>query len=414
MRPLLVRAAILSRLVAAVTVFLIWISTTRATQLTIAPVELQFARVSLKHTRILSATITNSGSTSVTVSSITKNAPGFRVSNLKLPLTLHAGKAVTFTVTFAPTVVGPVQGNITFLGDPSGVLLTLNLRGVGVVPWALHANPPSLDFGAVPVGKSRLLPVALTNLGTSSITVSQDSIEPAGFSILGLPIPLVIAGGHSFTFDIKFTSRALGPASSIMKVSNPTSPILRIPVSATAVPGLTITPTSAAFGNVVEGTSLQQTGTLGATGANVTVSSATINNPRFVLSGLTFPVKVHVGQSVPFKVTFSPVAVGPELGALSFVSNAGNSPKQALTGTGISPYTVRLSWTASTSQVAGYNVYRREGATKYQKINSSLVTGTKYTDRSVTAGTTYYYETKAVDSSGQESLPSNRATAVVP
>ena len=415
MQPVPVKLPHLSRLIATLTMLLVSISTVEAstTQLTITPDPLKFARVSVKHTRTLQVTMSNPGPTSVTVATITNNAPGFSVSNLTLPLTLSAGESVTFSVTFAPTVVGFVKRSITFQNNPSHNLLTLTVRGEGVLPWSLHANPSSLDFGKLAVGWTEKLPVSLTNSGSSSVTVSQDSIAPAGFFFTGLSLPVTIAAGHSFTFHIKFSPQAMGAATGVMDVSNPTSPILGIPLSGTGVRGVTVTPSTLPFGKVVEGTSLQQTGTLSATGAKVTISSANISNPLFVLSGLTFPVTVPAGQNVPFTATFSPVTTGTVSGTLSFVSNAGNSPKETLTGVGI-PHSVRLSWAASTSQVAGYNVYRREGTTEYKKINSAVVASTTYTDHAVTEGTTYYYETKAVDLSGKVSAPSNQAAAVIP
>ena len=78
-------------------------------------------------------------------------------------------------------------------------------------------------------------------------------------------------------------------------------------------------------------------------------------------------------------------------------------------------HTVSLSWIASTSTVTGYNVYRStSNGSGYVKINTSLVSGLTYTDSSVTSGTTYFYVTTAVDSSGNESGFSNQATAVIP
>jgi len=403
------------RVIVPLTMVLAPFSIARAatSELTITPGTLKFARVTVTHTRILQATIKNTGSTAVTITT-RNNAPGFRVRNLKLPLTLHAGKSVTFNVTFTPTIVGLVKGSITFQNASSTILVTLDLRGVGVLPWALHANPPSLTFEPVAVGRSRTLPVALTNAGKSSITVSQDSIGPRAFSFTGLSLPVVIAPGQSFTFKIKFSAQTMGAAGGTMQVSNPTSPILRIPLAGTGVAGLNISPATTDFGNVPEKARLRESGALSATGASITVSSANITNPLFVFGGLKFPVTIRVGQNVPFNVTFSPRTTGAESGTLSFTSNAGNSPREALKGVGISAYSVHLSWNASTSQVVGYDVYRRTSTTKYQKINLALVPGTNYTDRTVSPGTTYYYETKAVDSSGQHSLPSNRATAIIP
>ena len=76
--------------------------------------------------------------------------------------------------------------------------------------------------------------------------------------------------------------------------------------------------------------------------------------------------------------------------------------------------TVNLSWNASKSQVAGYNVYR--GTTSggpYTKINASLDTTTNYLDSTVQNGQTYYYVTTSVGVDGDESKYSNQAEAKI-
>jgi hypothetical protein len=78
-------------------------------------------------------------------------------------------------------------------------------------------------------------------------------------------------------------------------------------------------------------------------------------------------------------------------------------------------HSVALSWIASTSTVAGYNVYRSTvSGTQYAKLNSSLVGVLAYTDGTVLGGTIYYYVTTAVDASGNESAHSNEVSANVP
>jgi hypothetical protein len=74
---------------------------------------------------------------------------------------------------------------------------------------------------------------------------------------------------------------------------------------------------------------------------------------------------------------------------------------------------VNLSWKASTSVVAGYNVYRR-GASAVVKLNSEPVTGTSYVDRTVQPGQTYFYVIKAVNANGGESTASNEIRADIP
>jgi len=79
------------------------------------------------------------------------------------------------------------------------------------------------------------------------------------------------------------------------------------------------------------------------------------------------------------------------------------------------PHTVRLNWKASSSHVAGYNVYRSEvSGQKYQKINSSLVQGLTYADNTAQSGVTYYYVTRAVDDQGRESASSNETSVSIP
>jgi hypothetical protein len=78
-------------------------------------------------------------------------------------------------------------------------------------------------------------------------------------------------------------------------------------------------------------------------------------------------------------------------------------------------HTVTLTWKASSSQVAGYNVYRSvTPGGNYLKMNSSLVQGLTYTDNTVVSGVTYYYVTRAVDDRGYEGVNSSETSAVIP
>jgi fibronectin type 3 domain-containing protein len=74
-----------------------------------------------------------------------------------------------------------------------------------------------------------------------------------------------------------------------------------------------------------------------------------------------------------------------------------------------------LSWSASTSTVSGYNVYRSTvSGSGYTKLNAGLVNGTSFDDATVQSGKTYFYVTTSVDSGGDESTFSNQATAAIP
>lgn len=78
-------------------------------------------------------------------------------------------------------------------------------------------------------------------------------------------------------------------------------------------------------------------------------------------------------------------------------------------------HVVDLSWKASSStDIAGYNVYRGASATSMSKINSSLVASTIYDDSTVANDSTYYYATTAVDTEGNESVKSGAVEVAVP
>jgi hypothetical protein len=79
------------------------------------------------------------------------------------------------------------------------------------------------------------------------------------------------------------------------------------------------------------------------------------------------------------------------------------------------PHKIVLSWQASSSPVAGYNIYRKDqpGA-NFRKLNASPIHGLTYTDETVENETTYYYVTRAVDSQGAESVSSNQFIVDIP
>jgi hypothetical protein len=153
--------------------------------------------------------------------------------------------------------------------------------------------------------------------------------------------------------------------------------------------------------------------------SNVLISGVTVTGAAFSASGVTAGETLTPSQSVTVTAQFTPTAAGLVSGSVSIASNATNSPSTiTVSGTGVAatPHSVALSWTASTSPVSGYNVYR--GTTPSgpypTKLNPSLVTLVDFTDSTVTDGTTYYYVVTSVDSSNVESVDSNQATAIIP
>jgi fibronectin type 3 domain-containing protein len=117
-------------------------------------------------------------------------------------------------------------------------------------------------------------------------------------------------------------------------------------------------------------------------------------------------------------VTFAPASAGSVTGSATVTSNAATSPATiSISGTGVQPvaHTVALAWTASTSTVSGYNIYRSPvSGGPYVIVNSSPVSTTSFVDSTVQSGQTYFYAATSVDPSGNESTFSTEATATIP
>jgi hypothetical protein len=127
-------------------------------------------------------------------------------------------------------------------------------------------------------------------------------------------------------------------------------------------------------------------------------------------------VKYHQVSGATMKVNIS-APVGPHRITVQCYDQSDNWTKQifyvqvvALQSGGRS---VGLSWNASTG-ASGYNLYRSTNGTSYSKQNINLLATRGYTDDAVSSGATYWYYVTAVNSSGQESPPSNTARAVIP
>jgi hypothetical protein len=173
------------------------------------------------------------------------------------------------------------------------------------------------------------------------------------------------------------------------------------------------------FGNVAIGSSSTQAGTLTAGPSAVTISSASWNGQGYAVNGISFPLTLTAGQSVPFTVTFAPQMSGTSSGSISFISDASNSPtRETLTGTGsqLMLRSVDLSWNPSPSSVIGYNIYRgtTSGGPYPTKLNSSPQPATSFVDNTVLSATTYYYVATSLDANSAESSYSNQLTMVIP
>lgn len=395
--------------------------TAASVTLTSNPSSLSFPTVNVGSSSSQNVTITNASSSSVTLSQVTLNATDFAVSGISTPMTLTAGQNASMSVSFSPKALENISGNIT-VTTSQGSSSVISVTGAGVEA-GLKITPTSASFGNVTVGSPSTQTIQLTNSGTATLTITQVSASGSGFSTATLSLPISLNPTQSTTFNIQFAPPSAGTDSgSVSIVSNAPGSPATIALSGTGMAAthlLSFSSTSLSFGNVNTGSQSTQSITVTNTGnANVTISQIVESGTGFALNGASIPVTLTPGQNLSFSVNFTPSAVGNDSGTVTVTSNATASPTTiTLAGAGVTaaPHSVALNWNASSSTVSGYNVYRSTTrGTGYNKINTALVAALTYSDTTVVNGTTYYYVTTAVDSSGNESTYSNEAAAPIP
>jgi hypothetical protein len=389
----------------------------------VSPGAIKFGNVYVGSSITRSFTIKNSGSTGITLSEASIETTAFVRSKLSLPVTIGADKSLTVGITYAPTETGSRLGTIVIRTSASSAAISIPITATAV-KQTLSILPVSMNFHNLVVGSSGTQSATVTNTGATSVTISAHSVSGKGFTMTGIATPLALASGKSTSFTVHFAPKSAGTESGTVSLTTRAAagwlrmPLAGVGVAATKV--LTATPSSLSFGSVADGSSASATVSVTNTGnSNLSISNVTTSGTGFETSGLLAGEVLTVGEVASLDVTFAPETAASASGTINIASNASNSPAAiALSGTGAAsgqPYVV-LSWTASSSSVEGYNVYRgtTSGGPYSSKLTSSPVAALTFTDTTVQAGQTYYYVVTAVSSSGVESADSSPASATVP
>lgn len=265
-------------------------------------------------------------------------------------------------------------------------------------------------------------PASVTVLagGTASFSLAAAGTAPLAYQ--WYENGMAIGGATSSTYTISATTTLYNGARFTATVSNSagtaTSNAALLTVNSVTLL-LNSSSQSLTFGNVNVSSSSSQSVLLTNTGnSSVTISNVSVAGSGFNAGGGLSGVTLSPGQNATLTATFAPAAAGSVTGGIMVTSNASNSPAMiALSGTGVAPVThsVFLSWAPSTSSVTGYNVYSSEtSGGPYNKLTTSPVGATSYTDGSATAAQTYYYVVTAVSSTNGESAYSPQVSASVP
>lgn len=392
---------------------------------TVNPSSVNFGNVAVKTAATHSLTLTNTGTTDLTITKLVESGQGFSVSGLLTKMVVKAGVSLKFTIKFAPTAAAHASGTLTITNSVDDSPLTVTMDGTGIaVPGgspAIEATPSSVNFGNVTIGSTDSQTMRLTNTGTVDLTISKISATGTGFTQSGLSTPLTLAAGHNTTFTTSFKPGGSGAQTGSISITNSaaTSP-LTIAMTGNGVTTntkLSVSPTSLNFGTINVGTTSTLDVSLTNTGnTNVAIASVAAVGTGFgAIGGVNATLTPN--QSISVAVSFNPKAPGGVTGTLT-ISSSAPAVQVALAGQGagqVVQHTVVLNWAPSVSVVIGYNVYRGTvSGGPYTRLNPSTDSVTSYSDKSALGGQTYYYVVTAIDANNVESAFSNEASVTVP
>ncbi|MGA3026867.1 MAG: choice-of-anchor D domain-containing protein [Bryobacteraceae bacterium] len=192
-------------------------------QMTLSPTSLDFGvNVVGVKSGSKAATLHNSGSTALTIGSITTAAGDFASTNT-CPTgssTLAAGGSCTINVTFTPTASGPRKSVITISDNASLTPQEIILTGTGTTA-SLSAS--SLTFGSQSVGTSSSpKTVTLTNKGSAVLSLYQIRINGtnAGDFLLNNGCGSTLGAGNSCNLQVTFKPTATGSRTASLQLSD--------------------------------------------------------------------------------------------------------------------------------------------------------------------------------------------------
>jgi hypothetical protein len=308
-----------------------------------------------------SVTLTNTGSASLTIPSLTVTGPN--ASSFVFAATcgpnLAAGASCTIHGHFTPTAAGAMTAAVSITDNAAGSPQTISLSGNGGTTVSL--SPTSLSFGSEEVGStSGSQSVTLTNTGTITLDITSIAVingppasvagpeervaefAPPSSFVFANGCGTGLAAGASCTIHGHFTPTAPGALTAFLTITdNAGSSPQSITLTGTGLnpAAASLSGTSLSFGSQTVGTeTASQTVTLTNTGGEpLLISSIGVtgaNASSFVFGATCGPI-LAAGANCTIHGHFAPTATGALTASVTITDNAGDSPQSiTLSGTG--------------------------------------------------------------------------------
>lgn len=184
----------------------------------------------------LRVTVSNTGNTTMTLSSVAftgTDASDFSIDTtltsclLTAGSTLYAGQTCQIGVSFKPGAAGTRSGNLVLLDNTVNFSNTVQLAGTGTSS-APSFSPPSLTFPVTSVNQSASASVTVTNNGTANLSISSVTVGGSNPKMFTYTSACTgpIAPKASCQLQVTFKPTTAGSHSAVLNIADnaPSSP----------------------------------------------------------------------------------------------------------------------------------------------------------------------------------------------
>jgi hypothetical protein len=321
-----------------------------APNISVTPAAFAFGSVGNSMTKDIPVTLSNSGGTSLNISSIVIEGTGFSLVNApSTPAAISNGSSLLFAVRFSPSLNGSYSGKLTILSnDPDSGTLVYNLTGTGVNPPDISVNVGTADFGTMPVNTVKQTTITIRNdvsAGQGDLIINSFALSGAGFNFATPPVyPQTIAPGATANITISFSAGTAGIYTGTLKIlsNDPDEAEVTVNLQATVQqpPDITVSTATLSFGSVLTNGSKTLDLSISNSGdSDLVVSNIAITGTVFTFATApSLPMTIAKGNTGTVTIKFMPVSAQVYNGTVTVTSNDPDSPTTTvnLTGTGIS------------------------------------------------------------------------------
>jgi hypothetical protein len=347
------------------------VAVSQSPAVSLSPTTLTFSGVLATASSPLRVTVSNTGTGTLTLSSLTfsgSQASDYTLANSSTCAangSVAGGSSCVIDVVFTPAAVGSRNGVLTIAHNASGSPSTVTLAGTATATPqpGIALDATEIDLGSQVVAvTSTARTLTLTNSGGASLTLGSIATSGTHSSefVLGgtCTAGATLAANAACTITVAMRPLTLGNKLATLSIgSNAPTGTATVALRGTSVntpaPEISLSQVAVGFGPVTFGTtSVARTVTLTNTGtAALAISSIASTSSEFVVTH-NCPASLPFDASCTLSVVYTPVAANSAESVL-ITTNALSSPNSiVLTGWGTSASMPVLSWQPNATALA--------------------------------------------------------------